>query len=290
MATSNIQVTAGSGTYLATHSISEDAVTKQIQRVGLVTSAGTEEGVAATPLQVSLANHGANATPVLVDLGPADTLGTVTTVGTVNTVTALTTCSTVTNLAQINGVASALNTGVRSAGTLRVTVATDDVVPCVGTIADDSTTPGNPVMIGGSAVETDGSDPTSVSAEADVARCRTDRNRRLLVNTFHPALATVNAVYGSAQTDTQLIAAPVSGSIYVTDIIVSNGGTAGTVKFEEATAGARTQKTATFYMAVNSSISCSFATPIRCTATTNFGVTSVTVVAHSVQVNYFVAP
>lgn len=41
----------------------------------------------------------------------------------------LTTVSTVTSLTQMNGVAIALNTGVRSAGTQRVTIATDDLVP-----------------------------------------------------------------------------------------------------------------------------------------------------------------
>lgn len=41
----------------------------------------------------------------------------------------ITTVSTVTNLSQMGGVAIALNTGVRSTGTQRVTIATDDVVP-----------------------------------------------------------------------------------------------------------------------------------------------------------------
>lgn len=39
------------------------------------------------------------------------------------------TLAAVTSLTQFNGVAIALNTGVRSAGTLRVTIATDDLVP-----------------------------------------------------------------------------------------------------------------------------------------------------------------
>ena len=39
------------------------------------------------------------------------------------------TVSTVTNLSQLGGTAIAMNTGVRSAGTQRVTIATDDVVP-----------------------------------------------------------------------------------------------------------------------------------------------------------------
>lgn len=50
-------------------------------------------------------------------------------IGTVSTVTAVTTVSTVTSLTQMNGQAIAMGTGTRSAGTQRVTIATDDVVP-----------------------------------------------------------------------------------------------------------------------------------------------------------------
>jgi hypothetical protein len=42
MATSRVQVTEGSGKSLATHSLSEDAVTKEISRVAINTSAGAE--------------------------------------------------------------------------------------------------------------------------------------------------------------------------------------------------------------------------------------------------------
>jgi hypothetical protein len=42
----------------------------------------------------------------------------------------VTTVSTVTNLSQLGGAAIAMGTGARSAGTQRVTIATDDVVPC----------------------------------------------------------------------------------------------------------------------------------------------------------------
>ena len=45
----------------------------------------------------------------------------------------VTTVSTVTNLSQLGGTAIAMGTGVRSAGTQRVTIATDDVVPVTGT-------------------------------------------------------------------------------------------------------------------------------------------------------------
>ena len=52
-----------------------------------------------------------------VEIASAQTLATVTTV------------STVTNLSQLGGAAIAMGTGVRSAGTQRVTIATDDIVP-----------------------------------------------------------------------------------------------------------------------------------------------------------------
>jgi hypothetical protein len=51
-----------------------------------------------------------------------------------NTLAAVTTVSTVTNLSQMGGVAIALNTGTRSAGTQRVTIATDDLVTVTGAV------------------------------------------------------------------------------------------------------------------------------------------------------------
>lgn len=57
-------------------------------------------------------------------------IGTVTTVTTVSTVT---TVGTVTNLAQMAGTAISMNTGIRDAGTQRVTIATNDSVPVTGT-------------------------------------------------------------------------------------------------------------------------------------------------------------
>jgi len=67
MATSKVAVTEGSGANVASYSVSEDAVTKQLGRVTLNNSAGTEIGNSTTPVQVSLANTAANATAVKVD-------------------------------------------------------------------------------------------------------------------------------------------------------------------------------------------------------------------------------
>lgn len=66
MANSSISVTEGTGKNIASYSISE-VTTKELQRTTLNTSAGVETGIAAAPLQVSLANTGANATAVKVD-------------------------------------------------------------------------------------------------------------------------------------------------------------------------------------------------------------------------------
>ena len=52
---------------------------------------------------------------------------------TLPTLASVTTVSTVTNLAQLGGTAISMNTGVRDAGTQRVTIATNDSVPVTGT-------------------------------------------------------------------------------------------------------------------------------------------------------------
>lgn len=67
MATSKVGTTEGSGKNIATYSITEDAVTKDIQRTVLSNNAGSDTGVAAVPLQVSLANTAANAVAIKVD-------------------------------------------------------------------------------------------------------------------------------------------------------------------------------------------------------------------------------
>jgi len=161
----------------------------------------------------------------------------------------------------------------------------------VGTVADDATTPGNPVMIGGKAVETDGTDPSSVSAEDDVAIARTDRNRRLLVNTAHPNLFSANDNQSTAQTNTVLKAAPGANlSLYITDIMISNGATAGDVRIVEDPAGTPVIKIPKLYFAANGGASKHFNTPIRITANKAIGYTSTTVTTHSILVSGYIAP
>lgn len=160
-----------------------------------------------------------------------------------------------------------------------------------GAVADDATTPGNPLMIGGQAKESDGTDPGSVSAEDDVARAIFDRNRRQYVNTAHPNLWKVFEDHTSAQTNNQLKGAPGSNlSLYITDIIYSNGATAGSIKLVEDEGGTPVQLTQTVYMAINGGAVMHFETPIRLTANKTLGFTSTGVTTHSVEVHGYIAP
>jgi hypothetical protein len=119
----NVAITAGSGTTIA----ADDIGGVLYQRVKIsqgADGAGTDVSSTA-PLQVSLANHAANATAVKVDgsavTQPVSGTVTITPSGT-QTVSGTVAVST------INSVAPAFGTGVRGATVQRVTLATDDVV------------------------------------------------------------------------------------------------------------------------------------------------------------------
>ena len=158
-------------------------------------------------------------------------------------------------------------------------------------IADDAavtlgTNRGN--LIEGVAVQTDGTDPTAVSAEGDAAIFRTDMNRILLVNQTHPRGTTVSADYASAQTNTSVIAAPgASLSIYITDIQLSNGATAGNVTLLNGSAGTVLWEA---YPAINGGAVLNLRQPIKLSANTALCITSTTVTTHSIFIGYYIAP
>lgn len=112
----NIPVTSGSGNTVA----AEEIATIKYQKVKLVDAtagSASSTGVAANPLQVSLANHGANATAVKVD-GSAVTQP-------VSGTVSITSNSAV-NVAQINGVTPLMGSGVMGTGSHRVTIASNN--------------------------------------------------------------------------------------------------------------------------------------------------------------------
>ena len=136
-------------------------------------------------------------------------------------------------------------------------------------------------------MQTDGTDPTSVSAEGDAAIPRTDMNRVLLVNQTHPRFFHVSADYGAAQTNASVKAAPgASLSIYITDIQISNGATAGNVTLLDGSGGTVLYEV---YPGINGGATLSLRNPIKLTANTALCITSTTVTTHSVFVAGYIA-
>lgn len=168
--------------------------------------------------------------------------------------------------------------------------AASDGASVSGDTAHDSADAGEPVKIGGKAKETDGTDPGSV-AEDDRVNAHFDRNGRQLVNTAHPNLWSVAENHSTAQTNNALKAAPGANlSLYITDVVISNGATAGNIKFVEDTAGTPVDVIEVMYFAANGGAALHFKTPIRITANKDFGFTSVTSTTHSITVCGYTAP
>lgn len=159
-----------------------------------------------------------------------------------------------------------------------------------GDIASDAADSGNPVKIGGKAVNMDGTAPGTAVTEADRANFITDLYGRQCVETAHPNFWSVAVNYTGAQTAVEVKATPgASLSLYITDVVVSNGATAGNVKFLEDTASA-VDKIEVMYFAINGGATLHFRTPIKLTANKNLGMTSVTCTTHSITVCGYTAP
>ena len=159
----------------------------------------------------------------------------------------------------------------------------------VGTVADDGTTPGAPVMVGGSMKNFDGTTPGEVSAEDDVVRATFDPNRRLYVNTQHAQYWSYHSDGSLALTDDSVQGAPgVGKAVFITDIVVGkDAATAMNIFFEEAT----TKKLGPYYLeaVAGRGISIHFQTPKAFTANTAVTVTTSAAIAHSVDVLGFIA-
>lgn len=154
----NLAITQGTGTTIAADDIG--GVLHQRVKISQGADGAATDVSASAPLQVSLANTGANATPVVVDLGANNDVtvtGSVAVTGTFYQATQPVSVATVpshdvTNIGTfavqntaaipagtnnigdvdvltINGVAPAFGTGARGATVQRVTIATDDSVP-----------------------------------------------------------------------------------------------------------------------------------------------------------------
>lgn len=92
--------------------------------------------------------------------------------------------------------------------------------------------------------------------------------------------------YASAQTNQQLVAAPGAGKrIVITDILFSNGATAGKFKLVEDTGGTPVDLTKEFFFPISGGLIRKLPQPIRLTENKNLGITSTTVTTHTIEVH-----
>lgn len=190
----------------------------------------------------------------------------------------------------VNNLSGAAAVNVQDGGNSLTVDGTVTAGNASGDIAHDAADSGNPVKIGGKAFNMDGTAPGTAVAEADRANFITDLYGRQCVETVHPNFWSAPANYASAQTAVEIKAAPGAGlSLYITDVVCSNGATAGNMKFGEDTA-ALVDKIEILYFAVNGGAALHFRTPIKLTANKNFGITSVSCTTHSVTVCGYTAP
>lgn len=155
-----------------------------------------------------------------------------------------------------------------------------------GDVAHDTVDAGEPVKIGMKAYELDGTAPQTAVAEADRVNAISDLVGRQYVATEHPRFWHVSADYASAQTNASVKAAPgASLALYVTDIMISNGATAGNVTLLDGSGG-----TVLFevYPAINGGAVLNLKNPIKLTDNTALCITSTTVTTHSVFVSGFI--
>jgi hypothetical protein len=107
----------------------------------------------------------------------------------------------------------------------------------------------------------------------------------LLEGARHPNAFEANENHATAQTNNQLQAAPgASTAIYITDIIISNGATAGNIKLVEDEGGTPSDVAGPFYFAANGGMAKRFVTPLKLTDNKSLGFTSTSVTTHTVTV------
>ena len=216
------------------------------QHSNLRNASGTEVGTASTPLQVSIANTGANATAVKVD-------GSAVTQPVSGTVTTTPPSNASTNVTQWNGNTVTLNKGASDAGTLRVTLG--DGAQAIGSItntaftanigttnglaldasvtglqvAQGSTTSGQKGGLTLGAVTT--AAPTYVTAQSSPFSLDTSGNLRTSVNNTVTVSGTVTANAGTGTFNIQSNASVNVAQLAGTTTSVNNGTTdAGTLR------------------------------------------------------------
>lgn len=170
-------------------------------------------------------------------------------------------------------------------------VATGNGLPVQGDSVHDSVDAGNPIKIGGKAKPIDGTEPGSPVAENDRVNFIADLYGRQLVSITHPNSWEAKDNQAAPQTNKLLVLAPGVGlSLYITDIILSNGATVGTIKLLEDIGGAPVEIMPDLYFAVNGGAIINLNTEIKLSANVSLGYTSTSVTTHSVKLLGFTAP
>lgn len=95
-----------------------------------------------------------------------------------------------------------------------------DTIAVEGIAADDAVASGNPVQVGGVAIEVDGTDPGAVAA-ADLGFGRMDLNRRFLVSEVHPNYFSQFTAITIADANTAVVAAVTGMRAHITDIVIT---------------------------------------------------------------------
>lgn len=283
----NNDVTVTSGTITAELSATDNAVLDTIDAVLDTINAKLVTG---TDIGDVTINNAAGASAVNIQDGG----NTITVDGTVAVTGVATAANQTTIIGHVDGIEGLLGTIDADTGSIMTAVqimddwdnGASDGASVSGDTAHDTADAGEPVKIGMKAYELDGTAPQTAVAEADRVNAIGDLVGRQYVATEHPRFWHVSADYASAQTNTSVQASPGAGlALYITDIMISNGATAGNITLLNGSGG-----TVLFeiYPAVNGGVSLNLKNPIKLSDATALCITSTTVTTHSVFVSGFI--
>lgn len=178
----------------------------------------------------------------------------------------------------IDAVLDGMDLDLANAAADLVTIA-GDTTSLDALIAALSNAEGDAIGQGSLILGDDGTDLKAVAVDPTTGNVKVD-----VENVAQPTLFKASENHATAQTANELVAAPgASTQLCITDIIVSNGATAGVVKLVENT-GTPVDIFEDIYVGVNGGAVIPLQTPLCITTNTNLGFTSTTVTTHSVSV------
>lgn len=313
----NVQVTAGAGTVIATELISGSTIAHH-QRIKMVLGDKDVDGG-----DVSIANP----MPVVISSG---TFGTITITGSVSVINSITGSTTIvsmpsvtgsvtvlggtagtasTNVITIQGIAGGvaqLITGSTTIlGTVSITGSTSviNVVTITGstTIVGTVNVSGNITITGSTSIlnvvaitgSTSILSMPTVTGSVSVINVVSMTGSTTTVNIQFPSSSTASINVTTAGTSI-LIPSTSTNSIYVTDLVISNGATAGNVSAGMGTGVIAPTTTSIkiqpLYFAVNGGLVWTIQNPIKLNASTNFLITAVSCTTLSITATYYVSP